>query len=384
MFRKLFLFTLSALLMLTGVPLACAEDDFSDDLTIENVPPEEPVVTEDEFIRITAEYLTDSDLTRYTAQLINDPTFPDGSALTAKDLLFSLYVYIDPACPLAAPGDAFSSVPGLESYQRQISADRLNSAAETMSAIAAAGADHVWSEADGWTHELQAAYWQLHSEYTTACEAEFPNCAQAIVDSCSTMLESDVRGAFDLSSAEISADEGLRVAYAMQQWGYASAVGSVLTAKHSGTTWSLDSTKPTVQDFANELSLAYDGDLGACWAIESCGTYSPTLPNLEQQFTALLLGDTKDSVSSVSGIRMTDENTLEIDLPGIDMHSAGRLFGQPALSLEHLGDADQWSPEDGLYGHAFGDLSVLGDTESITSAIQSAPTLLKFDDEIIF
>lgn len=384
MLRKLLLLALSALLMLTSIPLACAEDDFSNDLTIENVPPEEPVVTEGESIRVTAEYLADSDLTRYTAQLINDPTFPDGSALTAKDLLFSLYVYIDPACPLSAPGDALSGIPGLESYQRQVSAERLSAAAETMSAIRAAGANHVWSESDGWTDALQTAYWQLYSEYLAACESEFPRCAQAIVDSCATMLESDARGAFDLSSAEIAADDGLRVAYAMQQWGYASSVGSVLTAKHSGTTWSLDSDQPTVQDFATELSLAYDGDLGACWAIESCGTYSPALPDFEQQFTDLLLGETRDSVPSVSGIRMIDENTLEINLTGIDMHSAGRLFGQPVLSLEQLGDAEQWSPENGQYGHALGDLSILGDADAITAAIQSAPVLLDSDDEIIF
>lgn len=384
MFRKLLLLTLTALLMLTGIPFACAEDDFSDDLIIENVPPEEPVVTEGEFIRVTADYQVDGDLTHYTAQLINDPTFPDGSALTAKDLLFSLYVYIDPACPLSAPGDALSGIPGLESYQRQVSAEHLKAAAESMSAIRAAGADHVWTESDDWTDTLQTAYWQLYSEYLTACEAEFPRCAQAIVDSCAAMLESDARGAFDRSSAEIAADEGLCVAYAMQQWGYASSVGNVLTAKHSGTTWSLDSAKPTVQDFADELSLAYDGDLGACWAIESCGTYSPTLPDLEQQFTDILLGETKDSVPSVSGIRMTGEDTLEIDLTGIDTHSAGRLFGQPVLSLEQLGDAEQWSPEDGQYGHTFGDLSALGDAAAIENAMQSAPVLLESDDEITF
>lgn len=381
MLRKLILLTLSAILMLTGLPFSCAEEDFSDDLTIENVPPEEPLVTEGEFIRVTAEYQPGDDLTRYTAELINDPSFEDGTTITARDLLFSLYVYLDPAYPLFTYSDP---IPGLESYRKQVSAERLNAAAETLSAIHEAGADHIWSESDGWSEEHHIAYWQLYAEYMAACESEFVNCAQAIVDYCAAALPSDVQGKFGRGSADIAANEGLRVAYAMQQWGYASSVDSVLTARHSGTVWNLDQSSPTVQDFANELSLAYGGDLGACWAIESTGDYYPLLPDIERQFTDLFLGDAKDSILSVTGIRMTGENTLEIDLQGIDMHSAGLLFDLPVLSLEQMGDAEQWSPENGLYGHAFGDLSPLGDTDAIVAAVQSAPVLLEYSDEILF
>lgn len=384
MLRKLILVTLSALLMLTGIPFSCAEEDFFDDLVIENVPPEEPIITESEFIRVTAQYLPDSDLTRYTAELINNPTFSDGTALTAKDMLFSLYVYIDPDYPLFFYNPEINSIPGMESYKKQVSAERLTAAAETMAAIREAGADHAWSESDGWIEAHQTSYWQLHSEYLSACEAEFVNCAQAIVDYCAAMLETDVRGTFGRSSADIAAADGLRVAYAMQQWGYAVSDGSTLTARHSGTVWNLDESSPTVQDFAAELSLVYDGDLRTCWEYESSGTYEPTLPDLERQFTEIVLGDAKDSIPSVSGIRMTGETTLEIDLPGINMHAAGALFGLSVLSLEQLGDADQWSPENGLYGHAFGNLSVLGDTDAIVSAVESAPVLLEHRDEILF
>lgn len=377
MLRKLILLTLSALLMLTGLPFARAEDDFSDDLIIENIPPEEPIVTEGEFIRVTAQYLPDGDFTRYTAELINNPTFADGTALTAKDLLFSLYVYADPGYPLFWYPTAASSIAGLESYQKQVSAERLTAADETLTAIREVGANHVWTASDGWTEELQTAYWNLHAEYIAACEAEFANCAQAIVDYCAGMLPSD-------ASDRGSADDGQLVAFAMQQWGYAASDGSTLTARRSGKVWNLDESAPTLADFVSELSLTYDGDLAACWEIESTGTYAPALPNLKHQFTELFLGDEKDSILSVSGIRMTGDMSIEIDLVGVNMREAGALFGQPVFSLARYGDAAQWSPEDGLYGHPFGDLSVIGDTAAIEAAVQDGPVLLEHSDEISF
>lgn len=348
MFRKLLLLILSAMLLLTGL----AEND----LTIENLPPDEPVVTEGPFLRVQTEYDVETNLTRYTARLINAPTFPDGAPITADDLLFSLYVYLDPG--YTAETDLSSlPIPGLESYRRQVSSERLNAAAEAMTAIRAAGANHIWTAEDPWSEPLHAAYWSLHEEYSAACEKEFPRCAQSIVDYCAEMLAFDPQGAFGYTAEEIAADEGLRVAYAMLQWGYATADGNLLTARRSGLSWPLEAGKPSLDDFVTELSLAYDGDLGACWKVESTGMYEPELPDVDEAFLLQYLGDARDSVTSISGIRSTDDHTLEIDLEGIDMHAAEILFGQPILSLKAQGDDVQWSPDAGSYGHPFGNLS---------------------------
>lgn len=347
MLRKLILLILSAMLILNGF----AEND----LTIENIPPDEPIITEGEFIRVIAEYDVAADLTRYTAQMNNDPVFADGAPITAQDLLFSLYVYLDPSYP----EESLPSIPGLESYRRQISAERLQAASETMSAIRAAGSNHKWSAEDPWSESLQKTYWQLQSQYSAACAREFPPCAQSIVDYCSEMLSFDPQGAFGYTSEEIAGDEGLRVAYAMLQWGYATANGNLLTARRSGLSWPLEAGKPSVDDFADELSLAYGGDLGACWAVESTGLYEPKLPDVAEAFLTHYLGNTRDSVISISGIRLTDDGKLEIDIEGIDMHMAEFLFARPVLSLNAQGDASLWSPETGLYGHPFGDISAV-------------------------
>lgn len=373
MIRKLFLMTLSALLLLTGMPMSLAQGD----LVVENVPPEEPIVTEGEHIRVTAEYDPDAGFTRYTAELTGSPTFSDGTPMTAQDLIFSLYVYLDPGYTGEIPMHDVDIV-GLESYRRQVSEERLSAACTAMENIIEAGAEHAWSEDDGWTEEQQTFYWDLHAQYAAACEGEFTACAQAIVDYCCAMLETDARGAFGLTSAEISADEGLRTAYAMLQWGYATADGSALTAKRSGTVWNLDSVRPSAADFANELILAYNGDLAACWAIEATGTYEPALPelNVPEAFLAHLIGEERDGILSISGIRMVDETTLEIEVEGVDMRSAGALFCQPVLSTAADGDEAQWNPEAGLYGHPFGDVSGV--------RFSDGPGLLQHDSVIIF
>lgn len=376
MVRKLLSLLLSAILLLTGFSGCFAEQDDFDRNELEIYIPTEPIVTEDRFIRVSAEYLPDANLSRYTATLMNAPTFVNGSPVTAKDLLFSLYVYLDPGYPQFLYM-RYLPIAGLESYLLQASEERLSAAAETMTAIAAAGKDHVFSADDPWTDALQTAYWNLHDEYVAACELEFIHCADAIVDYCAqNMLAFDSRGAFGRAPAEIAEDEGLHIAYAMVQWGYATADGNLLTGKRSGAVWNLDETQPSLEDFVNELSIAYEGDLAACWAVETTGSYTPMLPDVEQQFLEIYLGNEKDSITSVSGIRMIDDTTIEIDLVGVNIREAGTLFGMPVLSLAACGDAEQWAPESGLYGHAFGQIPDFKNPEG--------PILLEVPSENIF
>lgn len=375
MIRKLLPLLLSAILLLTGFSGCFAEQDDFDRNELEIYIPTEPMVTEGRFIRVSAEYLPDADLSRYTATLINAPAFSDGSPVTARDLLFSLYVYLDPGYPQFMYMHHLP-IAGLESYLLQATEERLSAAAETMTAIEAAGKDHVFSADDPWTEELQTAYRTLHDKYVAACELEFIHCACAIVDYCAqNILAIDSRGAFSRASAEIAEDEGLRIAYAMVQWGYATADGNLLTGKRSGAVWNLDETLPSLEDFVNELSIAYDGDLAACWAVETTGSYTPAFPDVAQQFLEIYLGDEKDSITSVSGIRLIDDSTIEIDLVGVNIREAGALFGMPVLSLAACGDTEQWAPESGLYGHAFGQIPDFENPEEIVLLETSAESI---------
>lgn len=230
-----------------------------------------------------------------------------------------------------------------------------------MAEIEKAGADHVWTESDGWSAELQQTYWSLKSAYDEACRNEYPNCVRAIVDFCREMLLADGVGAFGMSAEQIAADEDLCVAYAMLTWGYAVwEDDAILTSTRTRTAWQLGSgICPTVDDFVHELKAVYGDDLAACWAVETTGTYSPALPDWKTGFLKAAAAENPTAVLSVEGVRVIDEKTVEVTLPGIDMQSEGALLGVPVLSLKHFGDGALWNPAEGRYGHPFGDVSAI-------------------------
>ena len=92
-------------------------------------------------------------------------------------------------------------------------------------------------------------------------------------------------------------------------------------------------------------------------------------------FLRACYADNPDRVTSISGIRMEGENTVVVELEGIDMHAEAELFGVKLLPLDAYGDAAQWSPDEGLYGHAFGDVSGISNALSADGGAQTVTLL---------
>ena len=112
------------------------------------VIPEEPIETDAEHARVVATYDAQTDRSTYRLTIKDGATFADGAAVTAQDLVFTYYYYLDPSYDGATSLDGLD-ISGLEPYRFQCAPERLAALRETMAAIDAAGEDHVWSEADG-------------------------------------------------------------------------------------------------------------------------------------------------------------------------------------------------------------------------------------------
>ena len=106
-----------------------------------------------------------------------------------------------------------------------------------MSAIEAAGADHAWSEADGWSEELQEPTGALTDDYRAVADAQFPVLAQALVDTYAANIPA--AGALGYTAEEIAANDDLRAAYAMVTWGYASYSDGELVTTYSKRVWNV-------------------------------------------------------------------------------------------------------------------------------------------------
>lgn len=355
MLRRLLTLALALLTAATlGAP-AVAEFSLS-----EAEAPTEPIETENDRVRIVAEYNSEADQSIYTLALKDGARFPDGTPVTAQDVLFSLYVQLDPGHTGGSAADSLS-IPGLICYRAQVSAEHYADALKAMASIDAAGHEHIWNETDGWTEAAQTAYWSLRTAYESACEQEFPICAQHIVDACLARLTPDAPGAFGKTADEVRADESLHVAYAMVQWGYAECEDeTTVVSARSKTVWQLDGGfAPTIEDFVGELKLAYDDDLAACWAVEAADSYVPALPDVEGEFVCALYAGAPDSVTAIEGICLQEDCTIQIALSGVDMRSEIALFGQVVLSKDRYADESLWDPDSGNYGHAFGDVAAI-------------------------
>jgi len=350
MFRRLISMMLAALLLLTGSAPAMAE--FTN---AERIAPDEPIVTDAEYFHITVTYDSENDVSRYAVAV------KDGAPVTAQDLLFTLYVYLDPSCT-AETDLAEQSVSGLRSYRLQLTPQQIDEGLRIMKAIEEAGPDHVPDKADGWSAEIQKTYWQLADARARAGDAEFPVLAQQIVDFCTARLTPGSKGALGFTAEEILADDALKTAYTFSQWGYARFKDGILTAVRSGNAWNLAAGEaPGIADFAAELKLIYGGDFYACWSMEcpDPAAYAPVLPELEDPFLLACYSGAGSTISSISGIALLDERTVEISLGGIDMRSDHALLSVPMLTLSACGEASLWNPEAGLYGHPFGDVSAV-------------------------
>lgn len=309
---------------------------------------------------VTSVYDEASDRTVCTLTLKDSAQFLNGDPMTAEDVLFTVYLRLDPSCAEMSQLYQYPIV-GLDSWLRQIDEERLSAAEAAMAGMQAAGREYVPTAEDGWTAEQQETYWTLTDAYAAACEAEWPRCAQAVVDTVSGWLTPDSIGAFGMTPEQISASEGLRIAYTMLRTGYAFCEdGMSLTSLHSRTVWALnDGIVPTLDDMIAELKLVYGEDAGLFWKAEHLGDYEPSFPDVKNTMIDLLTGGTTDEVTSISGVRLVDDRTVEITLEGNVPNAGSGLFGIPVMSLSAYGDPDLWNPDEGLYGHPRGDISAV-------------------------
>ena len=127
---------------------------------------------------LKVEYKEDEDKTYYTAKIRDDIVFSDGVAMTADDIIFTYYVYLDPGYIGSSTLNTYDIV-GLKDYLTQTTSDIYDKYYAIAVAIYEAGVDHEWSESDSWTKEQQDAFW-------AAIEAGWKADVQGTIDYVAT------------------------------------------------------------------------------------------------------------------------------------------------------------------------------------------------------
>lgn len=304
-----------------------------------------------------------ADVTTYTAKLRDDIKFSDGTPMTADDIIFNYYVYLDPSFDGLATFESYNII-GAKDYQTQTTSELFTKYEEIVSKIYKAGKDHTWSSSDAWTQEQQTAFW---TKLDTAWSAH----TQFIVDYVLTNLGTQeyVDSSFDATMKidDIKATEGLSIAYAMAMYGYGEMKDGVLTAPSGATFDVAKAVYPTLEDFTNETKAKYENDPVVYFETEKAGeeddVYNTAANACITEFSAAE-PELEGGVPNISGIKKLDEYTVEIKTQGYQANVVYGILGLQIAPLHYYGDASKFDYENNKFGFDFGDLKSVRDKTS--------------------
>ncbi|MEG1776448.1 MAG: ABC transporter substrate-binding protein [Clostridia bacterium] len=319
--------------------------------------------------------------TTYTIKLRDDVKFSDGQPLTADDLIFSYYVYLDPAYVGSATLGSYNIV-GVKDYQTQTTSD-VYAKYETMAqAIAQAGADHAVAEGDPFTKEQFDAYQAL----TAQQKEEWIAACQQIVDFVYTNYGADyAMDTVGKSAEEIATDDGMKVALGMAMWGYGEAKDGVLTTA-DGKTFTLAETTPTIADYFDATYAAYAGDGAAFVAAELNGVGAAVIT---EPLNAFISEQAKadpgmaSGVPNISGITKLDDYTVSVVTDGYQAPAIYSISGIIMAPLHYYGDVAQYDYANNKFGHPLGDLSIV--SAKTTQPMGYGPyKFIKYENKVVY
>ncbi len=294
-----------------------------------------------------------TDTTKYTANLRVGMKFSDGTPVTADDVIFTYYTFLDPSYVGTTSLYSFDIV-GLKDYQTQTTTEVYDKYNELFDAILAAGADHEWSEDDAWTQELQDDFWTRWNEEINAATQSITNYVMA------NYADAYAEAIMGLTPDEIKGNDGLEQAFSIALWSYGTYEDGVLTTVCTEETFDLVETFPTVEDQAESLICYYDGDAAAAMASETPDGID-IVSNVRTDFIGYWgpldesMGD--EGVPNIAGIKKLDDFTVEVTVNGFSAPAVYSILGVQVTPLHYYGDVEKYDYENNMFGFDFGDLS---------------------------
>ena len=237
----------------------------------------------------------------YDLKLRDDLKFSDGEPVTIDDVIFSMYVYLDPTYDGSVTMYS-TPIVGLEEYR--------NSMTTLSKLIAEAGEDNT--DYTKFTEEQQKAFWDAVNDGGV-------KFAQEIVD---TMLEN---GATDVASAAAG-------------WGFDGLAADA-----------------TAKDFFMAIGTQYDWNFSAMEAETAGSALSDLIPEDVYAYatTGVAVGD---DVPSVAGIVKTGDYSMTLTTSELSTTMIYQLQ-MPIAPLHYYGDKSLYDYDNNSFGFPKGDLS---------------------------
>ena len=263
----------------------------------------------------------------YDIKMRDDLKFSDGEPVTIDDVIFSMYVYLDPTYDGSVTMYS-TPIVGLEEYR--------NSMTTLSKLIAEAGEDNT--DYTNFTEEQQKAFWDAVNDGGV-------KFAQEIVD---TMLEN---GATDVASAAAG-------------WGFDGLAADA-----------------TAKDFFLAIGAQYDWNFSAMEAETAGSALSDLIPEDVYAYatTGVAIGD---DVPNVAGIVKTGDYSMTLTTSELSTTMIYQLQ-MPIAPLHYYGDKSLYDYDNNSFGFPKGDLSVV---RSKTGAPMGGGmyTFSKYSDGVVY
>ena len=305
-------------------------------------------------------YDSDTNTTTYTAKIRDDLKFSDGEPVTAKDIIFTYYTYLDPAY-VGSSSLASYDIIGLTNWRTQTSDAVYNKYSGIADDLLKDGRGEgyvanstytedmykdFWNDIDTqWAFTVQCIYDEVHSNYG--------------VDDYAPMIGKE-------SYEEIKANDGLMVAYAMRLWNFCKMEEvdgkKVLVDATTGNfSWDLETTFPTMDDFVAVTKAAYNDNPADFFDAEKTGNEGTSIvefarSNLISKYGPLDAEMAGKGVNSIEGIKMVDDYTVTVTVNGYSAPAVYNILGITITPMHYYGDPAKWDPDNGMYGFERGNL----------------------------
>ena len=264
----------------------------------------------------------------YDIKIRDDIVFTDGVPATIDDVIFSMYVYLDPTYD---GNSTFFSVPivGLEEYRSGMS--------PLYELLIEAGEDNT--DFTYWDEATQTAFW---SEGLPAAGEQF---AQSILDYC-------IANGY---SAETDPVEAIT-----PNWGFETPEGA------------------TVADFFDVMLEAYEGDYATLSDVEAAS--GALWSYLDPAYVAGV--ETGNSAPNVSGIERIDDYTVRVTTSTLDATAVYQMQ-TPIAPMHYYGDESLYDYANNKFGFEKGDLSIV--KSKTTQPLGAGPYIFKnYSDGVVY
>ncbi len=330
---------------------------------------------------LSVDYDEAADITTYRYKMREDLKFSDGVPVTIDDVIFTYYVFLDPAYNGSTTLNSYDII-GLQAYRTQIPEANLGEVNEIADAVKAAGPEYTLAEGDAFSQEAYDAYWTKIEEIWKEDAAgmigyEFDNYgadyAEAIIGK---------------TADEVGADDGLKAAFGMALWGFAGVDEEFTTLTSvDGSTFDLaGGVYPTAEDYYKAAYAKYAGSLDdylAAGESEMGTTSDPANAALSAQIVADLDIDVSAGVPNIAGIKRVDDYTVEVQVKGFSAPAVYSILGLAIAPMHYYGDPEQYDYENNQFGHPFGDLSIA--QEKIAEPMGAGPyKFVKYENRVVY